>query len=77
MNLNSDIFLSPSITNFFFKAFAIIFSFLYLIFSLTILDQVRLMGKIFRSSRYGIVIFISRAQFLMAIILLIMAIVLL
>lgn len=67
-------FTQQNIVNFFFKAFSILFSVMYLIFAFVIYKQTQVMIKTISGHNYSLLLFISGLQIIVAIFLLIFAI---
>ena len=62
------------VTNFFVKAFSVVFSILYCIYSMIILRQTKIMSKTITSNNSQFVIVISRLQVFISLILIILSI---
>ncbi len=73
----SNLFSGQNIVNFFFKAFAIVFSLMYIIYSLVILKQTQVMTKTLQSSSGSFILLISLIQIGIGIVLLFLSLMLL
>jgi len=62
-----------NLVHFFFKAFALLFSFMFLIYSIVVYKQTQVMIKTIESSRSGFIIFVSFIQIIIGIALVILA----
>ncbi|OGK27545.1 hypothetical protein A3C28_05935 [Candidatus Roizmanbacteria bacterium RIFCSPHIGHO2_02_FULL_39_9] len=65
-----DSFTDLNILNFFFKAFAVVFSLMYVIYSVVILKQTQIMIKTIESDSSSFILLISIIQLFVAILLL-------
>jgi hypothetical protein len=76
MDLNAllPFFNTTNLVAFFFKSFAIIFSFLYLVYAIVVLKQTQVMNTTLTVGRNGLISFISFLQVLIGLLLVVLAI---
>lgn len=66
-------FQSTALFNLFFKAFAIILSFIYLIYAVVIFRQTQIMLRTLIPKNHGVILLISFIQIILAVLLIILA----
>ncbi len=72
----SELLTGIGFTNFFVKAFSVVFSILYLIYSLVILKQIKIMVRSISLTNSPFVVLISRLQVFISLILIILSVML-
>lgn len=69
-----DFLNDPALVTFFFKAFAVVLSFIYLVFAIVLLRQTKVMLKALEVGNSWIILLISTIQLVIAVILVLLSI---